>query len=113
MRLESKKHLEDIRLAAQRIQKFIKGKMFEDYLADDLLRSGVERQFEIVGEAINRLAKSDPETASKIREYKRVISFRNVLVHGYDIVEHQVVWDLLEIKLPTLSQDVEELLKGS
>ena len=71
---------------------------------------GVERQFEIIGEALGRLAKADVATASQITEYQRIISFRNLLIHGYHAVEDQVVWDIVQGNLPTLHQEVSGLV---
>jgi len=110
MRLETKKLLEDIRQASERILEFIKGKVLSDYNSDALLRSGVERQFEIIGEALNRLVKAEPDVANQISHCKRIISFRNILIHGYDIVEDPVVWDVITNDLPTLYEQVRILL---
>lgn len=110
MRLETKKLLEDIRQASEHILEFTKGKTLSDYTGDVLLRSGVERQFEIIGEALNRLAKAEPDVADQIRHYRRVISFRNVLIHGYDVVEDPVVWDVITNNLPALYEQVRILL---
>ena len=74
---------------------FVEGKDFDDYTNDLLLKSGVERQFEIVGEALNRLYENAPELATDIEEYQKIISFRNVLIRGYDIVDDRVVWDVI------------------
>jgi uncharacterized protein with HEPN domain len=63
MRSESKKLLWDARNAIERISRFVKDKNFTDYCADDLLRSAVERQFEITGEAFAQLRKVDGESA--------------------------------------------------
>lgn len=111
MLLESRKYLEDIRQAADRIQQFTKSKTLQDYTKDDLLRAGVERQFEIIGEALNKLTRLDPATASRISNYERIIAFRNILIHGYAIVDDQVVWDVVQNNLPVLLQDVKDLLK--
>jgi len=110
MRLESKKYLYDVRQAAERLLRFCEGKSFDDYTRDELLRSAVERQFEIIGEALNRLSRTDPQTAEGIDEHRRIIAFRNILVHGYAEVDERVVWNVLELKLPKLHQQVAELL---
>jgi len=111
MQLESKKILEDIRLAGAHILDFTAGVTFGDYADNKMLRFAVERQFEIIGEALNRLSKIDPDTASKISHFQRIISFRNILIHGYDIVDNTVVWDVIQQDLPKLHKQVKDLLK--
>ena len=112
MRLEAKKCLEDARQAAELILQFTAGKSFEDYDGDALLRSAVERQFEIIGEAINRLAKIDPAVVATLPETPRIVAFRNILIHGYDVVDNHVVWDVVQYKLPQLQNKVVSLLSG-
>jgi uncharacterized protein with HEPN domain len=110
MQLEAKKLLEDMRQACERILEFTEGKTLSDYMGSALLRSGVERQFEIIGEALNRLTKVEPNVANQIRHYRRVISFRNILIHGYDVVEDPVVWDVITSDLPALHKQIRILL---
>ena len=110
MQPQSPKLLEDIRDAAAFIREVTKGKNLADYGADRVLRQAIERNFEIIGEAIKRLAKHDAETASRIDDHRQIIAFRNVLIHGYDLVDHALVWSTVEIQIPTLLRDVEALL---
>jgi len=110
MRLEARKHLEDMRPAAELLTRFTAGKRRADFEADEFLRSAVERQFEIVGEALGRLRKDAPEAAAKIPNHRRIIDFRNILIHGYDKVDHDVVWDIVETDLPELLRQVRSLL---
>jgi uncharacterized protein with HEPN domain len=110
MRIESKKYLYDIARAAKLALGFITGKTFGDYGADPMLRSAVERQLEIVGEALAQLARTDPAVASQIGEYQRIIAFRNILIHGYAEIDHRIVWNVLELKLPAVLSHASNLL---
>jgi uncharacterized protein with HEPN domain len=111
MRLEALKYLYDMQQACRLMDTFLAGRAFAGYEVDPLLRSGVERQLTIVGEALNRLAKIEPGIASHITDSRQIIAFRNILVHGYDMVRNEVVWGILEKDLPTLITEVSELLE--
>lgn len=102
--------LEDIRHAAQRIGDFTAGRSLADYQTDDFLRAACERFFTIVGEALSRLEKVDATMAGQITDYRQIIGFRNVLVHGYEVIDHAVVWQTIQVHLPILKQEVERLL---
>jgi uncharacterized protein with HEPN domain len=75
-----------------------------------MLRSAVERQLGIVGEALNKLSKVDLATASAITDLRRIVGFRNVLVHGYATVDDFLVWQIVETSLPRLLGEVDALL---
>lgn len=111
MRLESNKLLYDVRIAAERLSRFVADKKFDEYETDELLRSGVERQFEIIGEALNQLSKIEVDVVVKISDYKKIISFRNILIHGYTEIDNRLVWNIIETKLPNLLAEVKALLK--
>ena len=111
MRLEAKKYLYDIQQAAKRVADFTAGKRFEDYHGNAMLRAAVERQFEIIGEALAQLAKLDEKLAARLSERRRIIAFRNILIHGYTQVDDRIVWDIVNSKLPALRRQVAELLK--
>lgn len=102
MQLEAKKCLEDARRAAELILQFTEQRTYDDYHGDMLLKSAVERQFEIIGEAVNRLNKIDPVVANSLPEVPRIIAFRNILIHRYDVVEDTVVWDVIQQNLRPL-----------
>ena len=106
MQLEAKKYLYDIQQAADRIAEFTAGQRLEDYRTNAMLRAAVERQFEIIGEALVQLAKLDEKLAARISEYRRIIAFRNILIHGYADVDDRLVWDVVETKLPVLRREV-------
>jgi uncharacterized protein with HEPN domain len=110
MQLEARKYLEDIRQATARIQEFVGARTSDVYETDALLRSAVERQFEIIGEAINQLNRTEPAVASKISNHRRIIAFRNILIHGYASIDDRVVWDVIQKDLPVLEQEVRALL---
>jgi uncharacterized protein with HEPN domain len=111
MRLEAKKYLYDIQQAAQQIANFTAGKRLEDYLTSPMMQAAVEREFEIIGEALAKLIRLDETVAARITDHHRIVAFRNILIHGYADVDDRLVWDVVETKLPVLRREVEKLLK--
>ena len=88
--------LEDVRQAAQLIQDFTAGRSALDYDTDAMLHAAVERQFIIMGEALSRLEKLDAALAGRISNNRQIVGFRNVLVHGYDTIDNQIVWRVIQ-----------------
>jgi uncharacterized protein with HEPN domain len=110
----SRKSLRDALTACDLILDRTAGRTFEEYLADPFFRGGVERQFEIVGEALRRIERKDPVAAGAIPNCRDVIDFRNVLAHGYDTVHHEEVWQYIHTDLLQLRDQVATLfVQGS
>jgi uncharacterized protein with HEPN domain len=110
MRLEAKKLLFDVVTACGDIECFTAGKRIGDYVDSEMLRAAVERKFEVIGEALFRLRTKDRETFQRISASQQAIAFRNRLVHGYDAIDHQTVWETVQNDLPTLKAEAEKLL---
>lgn len=110
MQLTAKKYLYDIVQACDLILQFTEGKTFDDYQSDVMLRSAVERQFEIIGEALSQLSKIDRSLAEQIPDMRKIIGFRNVLIHAYFSVKHKTVWGSVEENVPVLKDYVNMLL---
>ena len=108
----AQKYIWDIQDAAAAVARFLEGKSFSDYQSDVLLRSAVERKLIIAGEATAALARRSPEIAEQLTEYEQIIAFRNVLVHGYDDVNDDEVWDIIETKLPILVEEAQQMLNS-
>jgi len=95
------------------IEKFTRGKSFEDYCDDPLIKSGVERQFEIIGEALSQALKMEPSLKDSITSASSIIAFRNRLIHGYSSVSNRLVWGIIELNLPSLGEELKQLLKDA
>jgi uncharacterized protein with HEPN domain len=80
------------------------------YAADEDLQAIAERHLITIGEALNRVARKEPELFARLPEAGLVVAFRNVLVHGYDAIDHGLVWDALTEDLPRLAAVARELL---
>ena len=110
MKSEIKKYLYDILEAAKDIENFVEKMNFSEYEKNSLLIAGVERKFEIIGEALNKIKSIDNKFIERISEHRRIIGFRNILAHGYDVIENKIVWDAIKIHLPLLKSEVENIL---
>ena len=113
MHADAAKLIWDAHQALQRISRFVTGKDFAAYQGDELLRSAVERQFEILGEALNQLSRLDPAMAERIPELSRIVAFRNILIHGYASVDDRLVWGVVESRLDPLLDVIAALLSES
>lgn len=108
-----RKYLFDIMKAGELISEFTADKSLEDYVSNPMLRAAVERQFEIIGEALNQAIEVDPTFRGRITDAPRIIAFRNRLIHGYSSISDQVVWGVIEVSLPRLMSEVTAMLDAS
>ncbi|MDD7984257.1 DUF86 domain-containing protein [Lentisphaera marina] len=106
-----KKWLFDAAEAANNIKTFCEAKTFNEYDQSLMLQSAVERQFEILGEALRRIREIDPQTIDSIPGSREAISFRNMLAHEYGHIDDRIVWSIVVNELPALSQKITDLLK--
>ena len=110
MKLEIKKFLFDIKESIESIENYLGEKRdFNIYIADKMLRRAVEREFEIIGEAMNRVEKID--STINITSKYQIINMRNRVIHGYDKIDNEIIWGTIVRHLPTLKQEVNNLLR--
>ena len=107
---EIRKNLVDILQAAEEIKAFVSGMDFKAYQNSLVTQRAVERDFEIIGEALNRIRQINEESLEMISEYHRIIGFRNILIHGYDVVDEIIVWKAVENHLPLLIEEISKFL---
>jgi uncharacterized protein with HEPN domain len=95
-------YLEDIACSVSLINQFVEQLDYASYATDLLVRSAVERQLMIVGEAVNQISSRYPERAAELGDVAAIVSFRNRLVHGYASVDQAIVWGVVKDDLPAL-----------
>ena len=109
MKDEIRKLLLDIKEAAEAIFDYLGEKRdFSLYERNKMLQRAVEREFEIIGEAINKLLKIDPDFP--VKNARRIVDLRNLVIHGYDKVDHAIIWGIISRDLPELKNEVTNLL---
>ena len=106
------KCLYDIKFAVDEIDSFLANckRSYESYKNDVLLRRAIERNLEIIGEAMSRILKEDPEF--QIQNARRIIGLRNQIIHGYDSTSDESIWGIVVNHLPKLKKEVEELINN-
>ncbi len=110
MQPDSRKYLYDIQDACRKLEDFTRARTLDDYLVNEMLRAAVERQFEIIGEALNQLNRIDSVLISSIPDVRRIIAFRNILIHGYATIRHDTVWGVVQTDLPMLTKHIRAVL---
>ena len=111
MQLEIQKYLYDIKISIESIDEYLeKRRDFNEYKNNKLLRRGIERELEIIGEAANRILKLD--STIKLDNARRIVDLRNWVIHGYDKIDDVIIWGIVSKQLPLLKNQVEELLNN-
>ena len=107
----TKKHLQDILTAIDEIDSFFgtELKLFNEFAENICLRRAVERNIEVIGEAMNRILKSGAEV--QITNSRKIVDARNYIIHGYDSLSVDILWSIVINHLPKLKAEVTELLK--
>ncbi|MFA9187518.1 DUF86 domain-containing protein [Flavobacterium magnesitis] len=107
------KWLFDVKISIEEIDSFFESneKNFFKYRQNLMLKRAVERNLEIIGEAINRILKSDPTFEQKITNAKAIIGLRNQVIHAYDNISDESIWSILINHLPKLKTEIEALIK--
>lgn len=109
---EIKKYLHDIQESIDSIEMFLQGRNnFDEYLSNKLLRRGIERELEIIGEATNRILQLDAQI--KIEDARRIVDLRNWVIHGYDKIDDVIVWGIISRDIPKLRYQVDALLRSA
>ena len=111
MQPKTPKLLEDMRDAAAFVLEIAAERTLEDMVTDRMFRQTVERNFEIIGEAMSKLARLDPETTEQFVDHPQIIGLRNVLIHGYDIIEPAQIWHIVRDRLPEFHETVLTLME--
>jgi len=110
MNRETNKLLFDIHNAILKIEQYLTGsKKFEDYQNNPMLQQAVERNIEIIGEAVNSLLKIDLNLP--LSNARKIVNTRNKLIHGYDDIENSEIWAIIIKHIPILKEEVEKLIK--
>jgi uncharacterized protein with HEPN domain len=110
MRRKLIKLLGDMEQSGKAIQSYVAGASAAEYLKNRMLRRAVEREFEIIGEALRLILIEDPELAARISNARQIVGFRNVLAHGYGEVDDATVWQIVTQRLPALMSEVPALI---
>ena len=110
MQRDPRAFLWDVREAALAIQSFTAGMDVTSFAANEMAQSAVERKFEIIGEALNQLAKLEPTLAARIPDLPKIVAFRNQLIHGYATVNISTVWNVAQNALLPLVDAVQILM---
>jgi uncharacterized protein with HEPN domain len=108
---EIQKYLHDISVSISAIKSYLVNcNDFADFNGKRMLKMAIEREFSIIGEAMNRIIKID--SSIPISNHRKIVSVRNYIVHGYDSIDYETLWSIIKRHLPVLENEVNHLLKN-
>jgi uncharacterized protein with HEPN domain len=102
--------LDDILKSIQKIQKYINGKTYNDFIADDLLIDAVIRNLEVIGEATKSIPISFRKKYPAV-EWKKIAGLRDILIHEYFGIDYELLWDIVKNKIPELNYQITKIVE--
>jgi uncharacterized protein with HEPN domain len=109
---ETRQRLLDVLLSCRAIDRYTAGLDFAEFDDNEMVQDAVVRRLGIIGEALNRAAVLEPNLAERIPELGQIVGLRNRVIHGYDSVDNEIVWDVIKNKLPGLETQVGVILRS-
>ncbi len=109
MKHEITAYLKDIDESSRNIIDFLADLHVDEYLENRMVKAAVERQFEIIGEVLNRMSREFPLAYAKIRNARQIIDFRNLISHGYDVINDERVFNIAKLNTPELLKDINKI----
>lgn len=105
------KWLFDIKGAIDEIDSYFKDipREFKQYKQNVILKRAIERDLEIIGEAVNRILKCDPDF--QIENSKRIIGLRNYIIHAYDNISDENIWAIIIKHIPALKVEIDNIIE--
>lgn len=109
MRPEAKKLILDMVESVRLVAEFSQGRTLQNLQSDQLLRSAIFFQFTILGEALSQLRHLDDDAFESITDARKIVGFRNQIIHGYAKIDDEITWRILVDKLPILRRELDDL----
>ncbi|SKB14142.1 conserved hypothetical protein [Planktothrix sp. PCC 11201] len=103
-------YLEDILTSGVKVKRYTQGMSFEDFQADERTYDAVVRNLQIIGEAVKNIPQEIRLKYSEV-EWRKIAGLRDILAHAYFSIEDEIVWDIVETKIPPLIIVVERILE--
>lgn len=108
--LEEKKLLTDIEESILSIDEHLEGRrVFAEFAANKTKRRAIERELEIIGEAMSNLLKINLNIS--VSHARPIVDLRNKVIHGYDTIDETIIWKIIMKDIPVLQEEVQQLLK--
>jgi len=104
-----KAYLKDILDAIRKIEKYTKAISFDDFVVDELIKDGVVRNLEVIGEAVKNIPEDIKDKKPEV-EWKKIAGLRDILIHNYFGIDEDIVWDAVKNKLPGLKEKINGIL---
>ena len=103
-------YLEDILESCQRIVSYTAGMSYDSFVKNNMVYDAVLRNIEIIGEAVKQVPKDIRDQYSEV-DWRRIVGMRDIVAHHYFRIHDEIVWDIVENKIPELTEKIESILK--